>query len=58
MCAESAFAVLPVYLLKLVLMQFRSSAIGTVYEIGNLVASALPTIVAALAERFRLTKVE
>ena len=57
-CGESAYAVVPVYLLELVPFEHRSATIGTVYEIDNLVASALPTIVAALAQRFRLTKVE
>lgn len=47
-----------VCLLELVLLEFRFSAIATVYEIGNLATSLLPTIVVALAQRFPLTNIE
>ena len=54
-CIEGAYGIVPIYLLELAPLQCRSFVIGTVYELGNLVAAVSPTIVAALARCFPLS---
>lgn len=55
LCVEGAIAILPIYLLELAPLELRSSVIGTVYEIGNLVAASSPTMIATLAQCFPLS---
>lgn len=51
-CVQGAFGILPIYLLELAPLESRSFMVGVVYELGNLVASFAPSIVAVLAQRF------
>lgn len=58
-CVQGAFGIIPVHLLELSPVAFRTLFVGTSYQLGILVASASNTIETRLGERYPLpSKVE
>lgn len=53
-CVQGAWGVIPIHLMELSPGSFRTFAVGTSYQLGNLVSSASSTIEATLGERFPL----
>jgi MFS transporter, SHS family, lactate transporter len=51
---EGAMGVVPIHLLELAPGTLRTFAVGTAYQLGNLISSASSTIEATLGERFPL----
>ncbi|CAF1491739.1 unnamed protein product [Rotaria magnacalcarata] len=54
LCVQGAWGVVPIHLMELAPMQFRSFAVGTSYQLGNLISSASSTIEATVGQRFPL----
>ncbi|CAF1167308.1 unnamed protein product [Rotaria sp. Silwood1] len=54
MCVQGAWGVVPVHLMELAPLQFRSFVVGTSYQLGNLISSASSTIEATAGQHFPL----
>ncbi|CAF2512903.1 unnamed protein product [Rotaria sp. Silwood2] len=54
MCVQGAWGVVPIHLMELTPSQFRSFAVGTSYQLGNLISSASATIEATAGQYFPL----
>ncbi|KAJ4364413.1 Carboxylic acid transporter [Neocucurbitaria cava] len=53
-CVQGAWGVIPIHLMELSPGSFRTSVVGTSYQLGNLASSASSTIEATIGERFPL----
>ncbi|GAM84442.1 hypothetical protein ANO11243_024380 [Dothideomycetidae sp. 11243] len=53
-CVQGAWGVIPIHLMELAPGSIRTFAVGTSYQLGNLVSSASSTIEARIAERYPL----
>jgi SHS family lactate transporter-like MFS transporter len=52
MCVQGVWGVVPIHLIELSPVQFRSFVVGTAYQIGNLISSASSTIEATAGQHF------
>jgi SHS family lactate transporter-like MFS transporter len=52
MCVQGAWGVVPIHLMELSPVQFRSFVVGTAYQLGNLISSASSTIEAQAGQHF------
>jgi SHS family lactate transporter-like MFS transporter len=57
MCVQGVWGVVPIHLMELSPVQFRSFVIGTAYQLGNLISSASSTIEAQAGQHFRIKTV-
>ncbi|KAL2002210.1 hypothetical protein VTN02DRAFT_433 [Thermoascus thermophilus] len=53
-CVQGAWGVIPIHLMELSPGPVRTFAVGTAYQLGNLVSSASSTIQSTIGERFPL----
>ncbi|KAF2154123.1 sugar transporter family protein [Myriangium duriaei CBS 260.36] len=53
-CVQGAWGVIPIHLMELSPGSIRTFAVGTSYQLGNLVSSASSTIESTISERFPL----
>lgn len=53
-CVQGAWGVIPIHLMELSPGPIRTFAVGTSYQLGNLVSSASSTIESTIGERFPL----
>ncbi|KAJ6021427.1 hypothetical protein N7540_006931 [Penicillium herquei] len=53
-CVQGAWGVIPIHLMELSPGSIRTFAVGTAYQLGNLVSSASSTIESTIGERFPL----
>jgi MFS transporter, SHS family, lactate transporter len=53
-CVQGAFGIIPIHLLELSPVAFRTFVVGTSYQLGILIASASNTIETRLGERYPL----
>ncbi|QKX59782.1 uncharacterized protein TRUGW13939_06924 [Talaromyces rugulosus] len=53
-CVQGAWGVIPIHLMELSPGPIRTFAVGTAYQLGNLVSSASSTIESTIGERFPL----
>jgi SHS family lactate transporter-like MFS transporter len=53
-CVQGAWGVIPIHLMELSPGAIRTFAVGTAYQLGNLVSSASSTIESTIGERFPL----
>lgn len=53
-CVQGAWGVIPIHLMELSPGSIRTFAVGTSYQLGNLVSSASSTIESTIGERFPL----
>ncbi|KAI9727319.1 MAG: hypothetical protein M1828_006938 [Chrysothrix sp. TS-e1954] len=56
-CVQGAWGVIPIHLMELSPGSFRTFAVGTSYQLGNLASSASSTIEATIGERFPLSPI-
>ncbi|CAF1121047.1 unnamed protein product [Rotaria sp. Silwood1] len=54
MCVQGAWGVVPIHLMELTPLQIRAFAVGTSYQLGNLISSASATIEATAGQYFPL----
>ena len=52
MCVQGAWGVVPIHLMELAPVDFRSFVVGTAYQLGNLISSASSTIEAKAGQHF------
>jgi len=52
MCVQGVWGVVPIHLMELSPVQFRSFVVGTAYQLGNLISAASSTIEAKAAQHF------
>jgi SHS family lactate transporter-like MFS transporter len=52
MCVQGVWGVVPIHLMELSPVQFRSFVVGTAYQLGNLISAASSTIEAKAGEHF------
>jgi SHS family lactate transporter-like MFS transporter len=52
MCVQGVWGVVPIHLIELSPVNFRSFVVGTAYQLGNLISSASSTIEAAAGQHF------
>jgi SHS family lactate transporter-like MFS transporter len=52
MCVQGVWGVVPIHLMELSPVQFRSFVVGTAYQLGNLISSASSTIEATAGQHF------
>lgn len=57
-CVQGAWGVIPIHLMELSPGAIRTFAVGTAYQLGNLVSSASSTIESTIGERFPLPSTE
>lgn len=57
-CVQGAWGVIPIHLMELSPGAIRTFAVGTSYQLGNLVSSASSTIESTIGERFPLPPTE
>ncbi|KAL4941915.1 hypothetical protein BDV06DRAFT_193399 [Aspergillus oleicola] len=57
-CVQGAWGVIPIHLMELSPGSIRTFAVGTAYQLGNLVSSASSTIESTIGERFPLPPTE
>ncbi|RHZ65945.1 sugar transporter family protein [Aspergillus thermomutatus] len=57
-CVQGAWGVIPIHLMELAPGAIRTFAVGTAYQLGNLVSSASSTIESTIGERFPLPPTE
>ncbi|KAL5356767.1 major facilitator superfamily domain-containing protein [Aspergillus floccosus] len=57
-CVQGAWGVIPIHLMELSPGAIRTFAVGTAYQLGNLVSSASSTIESTIGERFPLPPTE
>ncbi|KAL2014500.1 hypothetical protein VTN00DRAFT_2025 [Thermoascus crustaceus] len=57
-CVQGAWGVIPIHLMELSPGPVRTFAVGTAYQLGNLVSSASSTIQSTIGERFPLPPAE
>ncbi|OJJ72369.1 hypothetical protein ASPBRDRAFT_124661 [Aspergillus brasiliensis CBS 101740] len=57
-CVQGAWGVIPIHLMELSPGAIRTFAVGTAYQLGNLVSSASSTIESTIGERFPLPATE
>ncbi|KAF4217023.1 hypothetical protein CNMCM8980_003990 [Aspergillus fumigatiaffinis] len=57
-CVQGAWGVIPIHLMELAPGSIRTFAVGTAYQLGNLVSSASSTIESTIGERFPLPPTE
>ncbi|CAF1451143.1 unnamed protein product [Adineta ricciae] len=55
LCVQGAWGVVPIHLMELAPVNFRSFVVGTSYQLGNLISSASSTIEATVGEKFPLS---
>jgi SHS family lactate transporter-like MFS transporter len=53
-CVQGAWGVVPIHLIELSPVQFRSFVVGTSYQLGNLISAASSTIEATAGQHFPL----
>jgi SHS family lactate transporter-like MFS transporter len=53
-CVQGAWGVVPIHLMELSPVQFRSFVVGTSYQLGNLISAASSTIEATASQNFPL----
>jgi SHS family lactate transporter-like MFS transporter len=51
-CVQGAWGVVPIHLMELSPVQFRSFVVGTAYQLGNLISAASSTIEATAGQHF------
>jgi len=52
MCVQGVWGVVPIHLMELSPVQFRSFVVGTAYQLGNLISAASSTIEATAGQHF------
>ncbi|KAF7121736.1 hypothetical protein CNMCM5793_009288 [Aspergillus hiratsukae] len=57
-CVQGAWGIIPIHLMELAPGSIRTFAVGTSYQLGNLVSSASSTIESTIGERFPLPPTE
>ena len=54
LCVQGAWGVVPIHLMELAPVQFRSLVVGTAYQLGNLISAASSTIEATAGQHYPL----